>query len=121
MLSPFNKSLSLFSHDIYTTSSYDKEYVTCSCNLCKTINYNNIKRRRRRLQTSSIAGDTDNMEVVAMVEYVIIDTGSVFTEAELIWDGKTYNRTIPIIVTFSVIWLFFAIIVSILQVLNGSF
>ena len=78
MLSPFNKSLSLFSHDICTTLNYDKEYVTCSCNLCKTINYNNIKRRRRRLQTSSIAGDTDNMEVVAMVEYVIIDTGSVF-------------------------------------------
>ena len=71
-----NLSLSLISNDICTTINYDKEYVICSCNFCKVREYNN----RRKLQKSTIVGESENLEVVAVVEYVVKDATYVLNE-----------------------------------------
>ena len=83
------------SGDVCKTIDYNNDYVVCSCNLCLTsiYNYNIMNTRRsllsdsssgsssscsgsgRLLQGSSLAGESEHMEVVAMVEYVILDTG----------------------------------------------
>ena len=101
---PTNQSLSVISNDICTTINYGKEYVIRSCNLCKVSAYN-----KRRLQTSTTIDDSENIEVVAMVEYVVIDTANVLYDVELLWDGDTYNQTIPITLFFSSVWIVFAI------------
>ena len=65
----------------------------------------------RVLQASSIAGESENMEVVAMVEYVIVDTGNVASEVNLLWTEETYNQTVPITLFFSFIWIVFTAII----------
>jgi hypothetical protein len=108
-----NQSISFISNDICTTINYDKEYVICSCNLCKVREYNN----RRKLQKSTIVGESENMEVVAVVEYVVKDAAYVLNEIELMWEAKTYNGIVSMILFYVAIWITITAIIIYIETL----